>query len=162
MSELWDGDIVLVSARKWTRPLMQYDHAGIIWRYRDDLYCVEAGASGVRSWPMAHWGRGYTVIRPIVACAKGDDRDRRLGEAVAATALRMQGWPYSWRHLARVVWRILGARIRAQEAVVCSELTCGAWRLNGVELCPGVLVPSPDDIWKAVAARRATVVLTGE
>ena len=162
-----DGDIVLVKARRWLRWLCTYDHAGIVWSYDGAWHCCEAGFSGVRSWPMGHWGRGYIIIRPIVAASHGSPWPCELGILVAADALAMQGEHYDLLHLVRAIWRIVKRKFRrpgiaAQAGVVCSELACNVWRGRGVDLCPGVAVPTPDDLADAVMGRRAVLITTRE
>jgi len=169
VSELLDGDIVLVHARWWLRWLCAYDHAAIVWRRpiipdEWDCYTVEAGMTGVRSWRMGNWGRGYTVVRPFTP---SNERGRSLGYQAANAALRMQGTVYGWMRFARVIIRMVRRRlarflpkkmVAAQVGVVCSELVALSWQLVGVELCPGVRTPSPDDLFDAVSGRRAEVV----
>jgi len=158
---LQDGDIALIRARWWLRWLCTYDHAAIVWRRQRapdvwDYYTVEAGMTGVRSWVMGNWGRDITVIRPITP---DNERGRSLGYQAANEALRLQGLVYAWGHLARVIGQLLRRKLlRIQTGVVCSEFAALAWRLVGVDLCPGVREPSPDDLHLAVEARRATVV----
>lgn len=67
----------------------------------------------------------------------------------ASLALQELGTRYAFEHLPAVLWRIIHRPIMLQ-AVVCTELVTHAWQQAGVDLCPGVQVPAPDDIYEAV------------
>lgn len=144
MSNVRDGDIVLVRSRWWLRWLARYDHAALLYSRNPRLegearhwYTVESGFSGVRDWPFPQT-RAYDVYRPLCLPSVAYD--------AISWAMTQRGQPYAWWHLPAVIWRMLRKRVEVAQARVCSELVVDAFRSVGLDLCPGLPSPTPDDI----------------
>ena len=151
MESLRDGDIALIRARWWLHPLTEYDHAALVWTWQPRLqgeaqywYSLEAGFSGVRAYRLAHWPRPFVILRPVC--------ELRVSYDALTQAMRWLGDPYAWWHLPAVFRRIMERKRGKQnintlsEARVCTELVVDAYRAVGLDLCPGIERPTPDDI----------------
>lgn len=151
-SVLRDGDIALIRARWWLRPLTRYDHAALVYSRNPRLngeqrrwYTIEAGPSGVRDWVYGHWPRAWDVYRPL--CLP------RVAYDAVSVAWQWRGQPYAWWHLSAVLKRMWTNRrqkkqsiARLSQARVCTELPRDAYLAVGLDLCPGIKRPAPDDI----------------
>lgn len=142
---LRDGDIALVRSRWWLRWLVQFDHAALVYSRQPRLegearhwYTIEAGFSGVRDWRYGHWPREWVVMRPL--CLPGVAYD-----AVSA-AMTWRGDPYAWWNLPAIFRRAWSQRVETAALRVCTELVVDAYRAVGLDLCPGLPSPTPDDI----------------
>ena len=139
-SVLRDGDIILIRARWWLRWLCRYDHAALLYSRGTEWYTIESGFSGVRDWPFPQ-RRPYDIARPL--CVS------RVAYDAISVAMTWRGQPYAAWHLPAVFWRMMQSkaqRVEVRQARVCTELVRDAYKEVGLDLCPGIKRPTPDDI----------------
>lgn len=137
--ELATGDIVcfrgkgLMSATIRALTRSPYSHAGLLFRFEDRVYCLEAVGAGVRLIPLSQLVREYTGgIDHFVVRASKEVRAKALSFAFPQLGRRYDLRGIFWFATAIILdWK---PKRRRDGAWFCSELVAEAYRRQGLPL----------------------------
>lgn len=161
-SEFADADLLCFRGRGLTSLAIRwltgspYSHVGLVYRYEDRVYSLEATGAGVRLALMSelvrryHGGIDYFRVDGLLPEAR---------RQAISFGFQQLGKQYSHRGIGRFLsFLLLGGkrRKRGRGAWFCSELVAEAYRLAGADLAPASSAyTSPGDLAASNRARFA-------
>ena len=123
-----------------------YSHAGLLFRYRERVYCLEAVGQGVRLSPvsrlLAHYPKG------VFYCSLGAEKPTR--ETALGFGFEQLCLPYDVLGLFRFAFALIFNKrlpVEPDNRWFCSELVAAAYRIAGFPLTDGLpCYASPADL----------------
>jgi uncharacterized protein YycO len=152
-AEFRDGDVLLFRGRglaslaiRW-RTRSPYSHVGLVFRFADHVYCLEAVGSGVRLILVSEVLRRYHGGIDYYAVMQATEVERQGAIAFCMAQLgRLYDKPGIWRFLVAILFGRTPA-VREDRSWFCSELVAAAYRRQGRPLTPlRVAYTSPADL----------------
>lgn len=134
-----NGDVLLFRGGGFLSRLIRlathsrYSHAGLVFRYRERVYCLEAVGKGVRLAPVSrlldHYPNG------IFYCGLGASEPAR--ETALGFGFQQLSLPYDVFGLVRFALALIFATrrpVKPDQRWFCSELVAAAYRIAGFPL----------------------------